>query len=325
MGHDRRQLLTAAFQVVHRDPVLAVRGAVRAEDRQFLVVQLVHIEMRDRVVLGQACEVDDPRALRRHLEGGLLRLLRGRGDDDALRATSLRALHRLGDPVVVPRDPRVVDERAHRAEGDVKALPVDVGDEHLARPAVAGHHGLPAPDRPRADDDHGVAEPDVQHLDAVQRAGEGVGHRGEVGRKVVRKGDQVLDRDRGHRRVLRVGAGVGVIAVQQVLVAQVLEALHAEPAATARQDRAQENPVALLDAGRKLGTGSDLFQDADRLVAEDPGRRSPGVAVEEGARVRAADAARLDTKDRARGVEQRLVDGPDFDHVDAGHEGRLHL
>src|SRR5204862_5160303 len=103
-----------------------------------------------------------------------------------------------------------------------------------------------------------------------------------------------------------------------------LEALHEEPASTARQDRAQKNPDALLEAVIKLGTWSDLFQDADRLVAEDPGRRSPGVAVEEGARVRAADAARLDTKDRARGVEQRLVDGPDFDHVDAGHEGRLH-
>src|SRR3989441_12791933 len=41
MGHDRGQLVATALEVIHRDPVLPVGGAVGAEDRQLLVEGLV--------------------------------------------------------------------------------------------------------------------------------------------------------------------------------------------------------------------------------------------------------------------------------------------
>src|SRR6185312_16226401 len=97
---------------------------------------------------------------------------------------------------------------------------------------------LPAPDRARSDDDDRVAEPDLRHLDAVEGARERVGDGGEVGGEVVGKGDEVLDGDRWHGRVLRVRAGVRVVSVQEVLVAQVLETVHAEAAAPARENGA---------------------------------------------------------------------------------------
>src|SRR6266511_3388985 len=66
---------------------------------------------------------------------------------------------------------------------------------------------LPAPDRPTADDDDGVPDPDVEHLHPVQRACERVRHRGQVREEVRRQEDQVLHGDRRHRGDLRVRAG----------------------------------------------------------------------------------------------------------------------
>ena len=49
----------------------------------------------------------------------------------------------------------------------------------------------------------------------------------------------------GHGRPLGVGAGERVVAVQQVVLAEVLEPLEAPPALAAREDRTEEHPVAL--------------------------------------------------------------------------------
>ena len=116
--------------------------------------------------------------------------------------------------------------------------------------------------------------------------------------------DQVLRRDRRHAGHLGVRAGERVVAVQQVVLAQVLEPLEAPAARPAGEDRAEEHPVARRDARRQDGVGPDLGEHADGLVAELPRHDRLRVAVEERARVGAADAARLDPEQRAGRVER---------------------
>ena len=71
--------------------------------------------------------------------------------------------------------------------------------------------------------------------------------------------------------------------------------------------------------------GADALEDADRFVTELPRGRSLRIPVEEGASVRAADAAGLDAKDRAGRVElRRRHILADLHGVDRGHEGCAH-
>src|SRR5207253_1269114 len=136
--------------------------------------------------------------------------------------------------------------------------------------------------------------------------------------------DQVLDRDGRHRGVLRVRPWVRVVAVEKVLVAEVLQPVHAEAAAAAGEDRAEKDAVALLDPRREHGARADFLEDAYWFVTEDPRSRGAGIAVEERARVSAADAARFNAKERSLRIDPRLGHLADLDHVDAGHEGGLH-
>ena len=110
---------------------------------------------------------------------------------------ALSVVEGLRHAVVVAGDPGVVHEAAHGAQRDVQPLAVHVRQEHLARAAIASHHRLPAADRARAEDQHRVSDADVEHLDAVQRAGEGIGNCRKVRRQVGRKWNQVLH---GNRR-----------------------------------------------------------------------------------------------------------------------------
>ena len=158
-----------------RDLVLARRSSVGPQDCQLLVVELVHVQRACRVVLRQPGEVDDASTLGGHLERRLLRLLRRRGHADAICAGTAGALHDPADAVVVGGDPGVVDDVADDLGRDGQAFLAHVDDPDAARAAVAGHQGLPAADRAGTDDRDGVAQLNVEHLDTVQRAGEGVG------------------------------------------------------------------------------------------------------------------------------------------------------
>ena len=155
---------------------------------------------------GKPGEVDDLRALGRHLERRLLRRLRRRRDADALGADTSGPREDLLDAVVLAGHPGVVDRLPDRVERDLEPFGGDIRQEHLRGTPVSRHHGLPAPDRPGAEDHDGVAEPDVQLFDPVQRAGERIGHRREIARQLRRQRDQVLRRDRRHARSLGVRA-----------------------------------------------------------------------------------------------------------------------
>ncbi len=287
-------------------------------------MELVHVERAHRVVLGQPGEVDDLRALGRHLERGLLRLLGRRGDAHPVCPRTAGLREHLADAVVLAGHERLVDERADDAHRQVEPVLLHVGHVDAARAPIPAHDRLPAPDRPGAEDHHDVAQADVEHLDAVERAGERVGDGREIGREIVGQRDQVLRRDRRHRRPLGVRPGEGVVPVQQVVLAQVLEPLHTPPALAAREDRAEEHAVALGDAGREHRLGPHLREHADGLVAEHPRRGGPRVAVEERPRVRAADPARLDPQDRAARVELGLLGLAHLDRVHVGHERGPH-
>ena len=158
-------------------------------------------------------------------------------------------LEHLGDAVIVTGDPGVIHEGTNRAKRDIQALAVDVREEDLAGPPVASHDRLPAADGTRSEDDDGIAQTDVEDFDAVKGAGKRVRDGRQVGRQVRGKRDDVFHRDRRNRRVVRIGAGVRIVAVQQVLVTEVLETFRAPPAHPARQDRAEKNSIALLDSG----------------------------------------------------------------------------
>src|SRR2546421_529716 len=86
-------------------------------------------------------------------------------------------------------------------------------------------------------------------FDGVKGAGKRVRDGRQVGRQVRGKRDDVFHRDRRNRRVVRIGAGVRIVAVQQVLITEVLETFRAPPALPARQDRPEKNPIALFDSG----------------------------------------------------------------------------
>ena len=207
---------------------------------------------------------------------------------------------------------------------ELEPILLHVGHVDAARAAVAAHDRLPATDRSRAEDDDGIAEPHVEHLDAVQRARERVRDGREVGGKVLRERDQVLHGDRWDRGQLRVGAEERVIAVQQVVLAQVLEPLDAPSALAAGEDRSEEHAVAALHVRREIGVGTHLLQHTDWLVPEHPGRGRPGIPVEERSRVGPADAACLHSEDRAGGRELRLLGVADLHRVHVGHERRSH-
>ena len=153
---------------------------------------------------------------------------------------------------------------------------------------------MPAADGTGPEDDHGIAQPDVEDLDTVEGAGKRVRDRRQVRGEVRRQWDDVFHRDGGHRRVLSVRTRKRVVAIEQVMVAEILKALGAPAAFAARQDRAEKNPIALLYARRQLSRGTDVFDDAHRFVPKDPRSRRLRVAVEEGPGVSAADAAGLD-------------------------------
>ena len=79
--------------------------------------------------------------------------------------------------------------------------------------------------------------------------------------QVVGQRDQVLDGDRRHGGELRVRARERVVPVEQVALAEVLEALAAPPALAAREDRAQEHAVALGRPRRAASaSGPDLLE-----------------------------------------------------------------
>ena len=164
-----------------------------------------------------------------------------------LGAQPAGAAQQVLDAVVLARHPGVVDERRPTTpSASVEPLAVDVGQEHPARAAVAGHDRLPAADRAGAEDQHACrrAERRASSMPfSAQANGSATVARSDG--QVVRERDQVLHRDRRHRRLLRVGAGERVVAVQQVVLAEVLEAVEAPAALAAREDRAEEHPVAL--------------------------------------------------------------------------------
>src|SRR5258706_9052684 len=109
-----------------------------------------------------------------------------------------------------------------------------------------------------------------------------------------------------------------------MVLEELLDPVEAPPTHAAGQDRAEEHPVALRDAGWKVGLGPDLLEDPHRLVAQDPRRRRAWIAVEEGPDVGPADPARLDPQDPARALELALLGVSDLDRVDVGHEGGAH-
>ena len=149
---DAGQFVLSAIEVVHRDPVLAVGGAVRTGDDELLVVELVHVQRAHRVVLGEPGEVHDAAALGRHRQRGLLRRLGRRRHADPLGAVPAGPGQHGLDAVVLVGHPRVVDRVPDRVHGDLQPVRGDVGEEHAARAAVACHDRLPAPDRSRAED-----------------------------------------------------------------------------------------------------------------------------------------------------------------------------
>ena len=156
---------------------------------------------------GQAGEVDDPGPLGRHLQGRLLGLLGGRGDADPLGPGAAGPLQQAGQAVVVAGDPGVVDEPADRLEGELDPLARLTSLRNTRRaPRSRAMTACQQPIGPAPRISTVSPEADVQLLDPVQGAGEGVGDRGQVGRQVRREGDQVLRRDRGHGGVLGVGA-----------------------------------------------------------------------------------------------------------------------
>src|SRR5207249_3653065 len=120
------------------------------------------------------------------------------------------------------------------------------------------------------------------------------------------------------------GAGVRVVPVEEVLVTEVLEAVHAPGAASAGEDRAQEHPVALFHPGGQDRIPADLLEDPHWLVTQHPRRRRPGIAIEERPGVGAADPARLHLQERALRVDFRLGRRADLHRVHAGHERRSH-
>src|SRR4029453_3858876 len=87
-------------------------------------------------------------------------------------------------------------------------------------------------------------------------------------------GSATVARSEGrHVRALGGGAGKGVVAIEEVVRAEVLEPVHAPAALAAREDGAEEYAVPLRDAGRQDGLGPDLLEHADRLRPRAPRRR----------------------------------------------------
>ena len=82
MGDDLLGPRRLPRQQVECNSVLARGRAVRTEDDEFLVVELVCVELDRRIRLRQAGEIDDLRGRRGELEGRLLGGVRGAGDDD---------------------------------------------------------------------------------------------------------------------------------------------------------------------------------------------------------------------------------------------------
>src|SRR5438067_908686 len=212
-----------------------------------------------------------------------------------------------------------------RIRGHLQALRGDVRHVDAPGTPVARHDGLPAADRPCADDHDPVTESHVELLDPVQRTGERIGDGREIRGKLRRKPDEVLRRDGWDRRELRVRARIRVVAVQEVVLAQVLEPFDAPTTGAAREDRPEEHPITEGDTRWQHRVGPDALEHADGFVPELPRWRSLRVAVEEGASIRATDAARLHPKDGSGGIELRWRDIlSDLDGVDPGHEGRAH-
>src|SRR2546425_6451945 len=299
-------------------------GAMGAEPRQLLVMKLVHIEGADRIVFRQSREVDDPSRFCRHDQGGLLGGLRRCRHADPLGPLPLGSLEHVRHPVVLTGDPCVVDEGAYRVERSLESLLVDIRKEDFARPPVARHDRLPATDRSGTEDDDGVAEAHVEDLDAIERAGERVGDGRQVRRQVRGQRDDVLHGNRRHLRVLGVGAGKGIVAIEEVLVAEILKAFRAPAALPAGEDGAEKDSIAFLHTEWKVGPRPQLLDDADRFVTEDPRCRRLWIAVEEGPGVGAADAACLDLEDGALRVDIGLRRLADLHRVDAGHKGGPH-
>ena len=109
------------------------------------------------------------------------------------------------------------------------------------------------------------------------------------------------------------------------MLAQVLEPLDAPTTGAAREDRPEEHPVTEGDARWQHRIGPDALEHADRFVPELPRRRGLRITVEEGASIRAADAAGFHPKDRSGGIELRWRDVlADLDGIDPGHEGCAH-
>src|SRR5439155_4497956 len=153
---------------------------------------------------------------------------------------------------------------------------------------------------------------------------ERVGDGRRLGRQAVGQREELLG---GHRREVRpvgVRARERLVAVQQVLITQVLEAVEAQSALAAREDRAQEHSPAPRDARRELRLRPRLFEDPDRLVAADAREGRAWIAVEEGPGVRAADPARRDPQDRALWIELWLLGVAEFDGIHGGHERGSH-
>ena len=157
------------------------------------------------------------------------------------------ARQHLLDAVVLAGDPGVVDELPDDAERELEPLAAHVGQEHPARAAVPGHDRLPAADRARPPGSPRVSPsrtsstsmPFSAHANGSATVARSDGRSAGSGiRFFVAIG--------GTGRVVRVGAGERVVAVQQVVLAQVLEPLEAPTALAAREDRAEEHAVALL-------------------------------------------------------------------------------
>ena len=202
---------------------------------------------------------------------------------------------------------------------------VDADDERRAHQLGAGRRAQP--DRTLGEDDDRVADLDAARFGAAEAGRRDVGEeddllvghavrdRREVG--LGRRDEEVLGL-RAVDRVAEAPAAEGLEALAVTALAEV--ARQAGATLAARRDRADEDALADLVAG---DAGAELFDDADRLVADDQARSDRVLALQD-VDVGAADRRRGDADDGLADAGAGLRDRLDTDVARSVEDGRAH-
>ena len=175
-----------------------------------------------------------------------------------------RALPRLDRARRLDHDVGALGVGGDRAERRRERAPLLAGaDADRAAAGVGDARAEHQPDRPEADDRDGVAALHAGDVDAVEAAGERLGHRGDLGREARRDGEEVRPRDPlGDEQQL----GVGAVQEREEVLAERLLPARAGGARAARRRVGGDDAA----SGRDVDP-ADLVPERARRRAEQHG------------------------------------------------------